>query len=344
MRRALYRGDEADGRALLARARLVHLATVSATGAPILRTVNAVVVDGLLAFHGAPAGEKMEGVGGPVVVQAEEEIVTIPSTFVDPERACPATTYYLSAQAHGVLEQIHDAATKARVLQALMEKYQPEGGHVPITHDHPHYAKQVRGILIAGVALRDVDCKHKLGQNRTPEERTRIVEQLWQRGADGDVRAASLMAHHFADLPRPRFLPPPREDGVTLDFHLEGDALDEAAALIAEAYWLEGTAPAMVRRSLGPPSVAVGARDRDGKLVGFARALSDGRVAWIYDVFVAPEWRGRGVGHAVTKLLLDHPAVRNVKSVRLKTRDAMGLYARFGFAPPDAAGHVEMHR
>lgn len=315
MRRAIYRGDEADGRALLARAPLVHLALVSAAGKPMLRTVNAVVVDGFLAFHGAPAGEKMEGVGGPVVVQAEEEIVTIPSTFIDPLYACPATTYYLSAQAHGVLEQLHEPATKARVLQALMEKYQPEGGHIPITHEHPHYAKQVRGILIAGVALREVDCKHKLGQNRKPEERTRIVEQLWRRGGAGDVRAASLMTRHFADLPRPAFLPEPREDGVTFDFYLEGEALDEAAALIGGAYWLEGTDPALVRRSLGAPSVCVGARDRDGALVGFARALSDGRVAWVYDVFVAPAWRSHGIGRALTKLLLDHPAVREVENV-----------------------------
>ena len=59
MRRAVYRGSEDEGRALLARAPAVHLAMVTDTGAPLLRTVNAVVVDDFLAFHGAPLGEKM---------------------------------------------------------------------------------------------------------------------------------------------------------------------------------------------------------------------------------------------------------------------------------------------
>jgi len=72
-----------------------------------------------------------------------------------------------------------------------------------------------------------------------------------------------------------------------------------------------------------------------GALVGSARAVSDGRTAWIYDVVVAPAQRGRGLGKRLTALLLDHPAVRGAPMVMLKTRDAQGLYARFGFA--DAA-------
>jgi len=57
MRGADYEGNEDEGRVLLARARAVHAAMMSATGAPILRIVDSVVDDGFLAFHGAPAGE-----------------------------------------------------------------------------------------------------------------------------------------------------------------------------------------------------------------------------------------------------------------------------------------------
>ncbi|HSO39436.1 MAG TPA: pyridoxamine 5'-phosphate oxidase family protein, partial [Labilithrix sp.] len=110
MRREDYRGSEEEGRALLARARAVQLAMVTEAGAPLLRTFDAVVDDGFLAFHGAPAGEKMEGVGRPVVAGASETVASIPSYFVDPERACPATTYYVSVQAEGVLEQVDDPA------------------------------------------------------------------------------------------------------------------------------------------------------------------------------------------------------------------------------------------
>ncbi len=59
LRRKVYRGTEDEGRDLLGRAPVVHLAMVNESGAPLLRTVNAVVEGGVLAFHGAPAGEKM---------------------------------------------------------------------------------------------------------------------------------------------------------------------------------------------------------------------------------------------------------------------------------------------
>jgi predicted N-acetyltransferase YhbS len=49
------------------------------------------------------------------------------------------------------------------------------------------------------------------------------------------------------------------------------------------------------------------------------------------DVCVAKEWRGKGLGQAVVGLLLEHPRVRDADRVRLNTRDAQDLYARFGF-------------
>ena len=53
--------------------------------------------------------------------------------------------------------------------------------------------------------------------------------------------------------------------------------------------------------------------------------------AWIFDVMVAPERRGRRLGEAVVRLLLGHPAVRSTRRVYLGTRDAQAFYARLGF-------------
>src|SRR5947207_1203329 len=128
----LYGLRRADAIALLQRSRVVRMATTGDDGAPIFRTVDAVIVDGHVAFHGAPVGEKIEAVGRQAVLQVEETIASIPSWFVDAERACPATTYYRSVQVHGALERVDERGAKARVLQALMEKLQPEGKHVPI--------------------------------------------------------------------------------------------------------------------------------------------------------------------------------------------------------------------
>jgi nitroimidazol reductase NimA-like FMN-containing flavoprotein (pyridoxamine 5'-phosphate oxidase superfamily) len=201
MRKEIYRMDRAEAVALLGRAPAVHVVGTTAEGAPLFRTVNAVVLGGHVAFHGAPVGEKTGAVGRPVVVTAEETIASIPSYFVDPERACPATTYYRSVHVHGVLEAVDDAAEKAHVMAALMDKYQPEGGHVPIDAEHPLYRKALAGLLVARVSLERLDGKSKLGQNRTPPELVRVLEQLWQRGAPGDAVAIESVLR--ANPPRP---------------------------------------------------------------------------------------------------------------------------------------------
>jgi ribosomal protein S18 acetylase RimI-like enzyme len=75
----------------------------------------------------------------------------------------------------------------------------------------------------------------------------------------------------------------------------------------------------------------VAARDASGRVAAFARAVSDGKCAWIYDVIVADGLRGSQLGSAIMEVLLDHPSVRHVRHVRLTTRDAMPFYRRLGF-------------
>ena len=326
--------DRAGAIALLERAPVVHVASTTAGGEPVLRTVHGVIVRGAIAFHGAPAGEKMEAVGRPAVVAAEEIVAPIPSYFVDPARACPATTLYRSAQVHGIVEQVHDPVHKAEVLAALMVRYQPEGGHVPIDAAHPLYTKAVAGVLVLQVSLEQVDGKAKLGQNRTPDELRVILERLWQRGWTGDPAAIELIREANPGTPLPDFLKPPAGmDDVSLACSLGGRADAAAAAeMLVGAYWNEDmTREAILRAHLGS-SAWVGARDAAGRLVATARAIGDEtKRAWIYDVMVAPERRGRGLGEAVVRLLLDHPAVRHARRVYLGTRDAQGFYARLGF-------------
>ena len=118
--------DRASAIELLAKANIVHVASSTAEGEPVLRAMHAVVVDDWVLFHAAPAGEKMDVLGRRAVVSAEEFVASIPSYFVDPERACPATTFYRSVQVHGTIDRIDDALTKAKMLAALMAKHQPE--------------------------------------------------------------------------------------------------------------------------------------------------------------------------------------------------------------------------
>lgn len=339
--------DAAAAIALLAEAPAVHLASTAPDGTPILRVFNAVVVDGALCFHAAPAGEKMEAMGRPAVVSAEETVASIPSYFLDPERACPATTLYRSVQAHGVVEEVTDPDAKARVLAALLAKYQPEGGHVPITADHALYRKAILGLLVARIRLDRVDGKAKLAQNRTVAERVRLCERLWERGDPGDPRAIEHILAASPDMPVPAFLAGP-EGTRLVCAPAPGDA-PAAAALLEGTYWNGDFSPRELAEAHLGAQAWVAARDGAGALVASARAISDGaKHAWIYDVVVAPAWRRRGLGQALTRLVLDHPAVRGARKVHLGTRDAHDLYRRFGFIdqadmPPRGYTATTMH-
>ena len=341
MRKEIFRMTEAEAMALLARSPVIHLAATDGAGLPVLRTVHGVLVDGALAFHGAPAGEKMQALGRPVVASAEETVAVIPSYFFDPTLACPATTYYRSVQVHGVLEQVDDRHVKARVLAELMRKYQPEGGHAPITADDPLYRKQVDGILIVRVVASRIDGKGKLGQNRKPEELARVLTQLWRRGLPGDPAAIEAVRRGNPAIPTPAFLHGP----ARMCCALGPDDLEGALALLQDQYWTAGIPREDLARAQLGASAWVGAHDEHGKLVATARAVADGaRLAYLLDVVVDPTWRGRGLGRAVTRLLLDHPQVRDTRVIRLRTRDMQRFYARLGFEPAPATTATDMQR
>ena len=309
----------------------VHLATTAPDGAPVLRALHMVVSDGMLCFHGAPVGEKHTAIGREAVVCAEEVIAEVPSYWSDPELACPATTLYLSAQTHGPIVEVTDAAARARALQRLMERYQPEGGHAPIAHDDPRYTKSVAGLFIAGVSLDRLDGKGKLAQNRTPQAIAAIIERLWERGDRGDARAAALVMRANPKVPRgSRFVGP---HGTTLEPSLEAHDLHDAVTLVRDEYWNAGRFDdERIARAHRESAAWVAARSPDGAIIATARAVSDGvKFAYIADVAVRSEWRGRGVGAALMGLLLDHPMLRHAARVELATRDAMTFYERFGF-------------
>ncbi len=320
----------AEAMDLLRDAPSVSIATTTQTGEPIFREMNAAIVDGRITFHGAAVGEKTLALGREAVVSATETIASLPSYFVDPERACPATTLYRSVQVHGVLEAIEEGALKATVLTALMNKHQPEGGFVPLDHTHPLYAKEIASLLVFGVSLDKLDGKSKLAQNRKPLERVRIMEGLWRRGNQGDLRAIELVMHACDDTPVPEFLRAPAALSLCVQPSI-ADA-EEVAELLAGTYWNDRFSREEIADAHVASSAWVIARDLDGRPVASARAISDGsKRAWIYDVISVPAWRGKYAADAVMRLLLDHPAVRKTRLVHLGTRDAQGFYARMGF-------------
>lgn len=201
MRRESLRADARRALALLARAPFVHLATTTPSGAPVLRALDAVALDDAIYFHGARAGEKASCLGRPAVVSAEELVARVPSWMLDPERACRAVTLYRSVQVHGTLTALEDPALKARALEALMRRWQPEGRRRAIDAEDPLYRAAIQGVLVFAVPYERIDGRSALLQGRPPEEIERILRGLRARGAPGDAEAIEAIREANPGVP-----------------------------------------------------------------------------------------------------------------------------------------------
>jgi nitroimidazol reductase NimA-like FMN-containing flavoprotein (pyridoxamine 5'-phosphate oxidase superfamily)/ribosomal protein S18 acetylase RimI-like enzyme len=325
-----FRAPRDAALALLARAPVVHLATTRPDGEPVLRATHAVLVDEALCFHGSTVGEKTECVGRPAVVQAEELVCGIPSWFLDDRRGTPASTFYRSAQAHGAIVAVEGRAEKARILQAFMEKYQPEGRYAPV-EPGGLYDDDLDRTLVLRLPIVRLDGKDKLGQNRPATELQRILQQLWARGDPGDPLAIDAIRDANPALEDPPFLASALGVRLRCALGADAEAADEVADLLQDAPWLRGASRDAIRRAHRSSSAWIGARGPEGELAGSVRAVSDGGEAILGDLVVAPQWRNLGIGKALLRLLLDHPAVRPARVLRIHAGDANALFSRFGF-------------
>ena len=110
--------------------------------------------------------------------------------------------------------------------------------------------------------------------------------------------------------------------------------------LSTDAYWALGRArdkqDAAIAGSLNFGVYAVGS----GEQVAYARVVTDrATFAWLSDVYVAPEVRGKGIGTALVAEIKDHLGQFGIRRVLLATHDAHGVYARLGFAALEKPEH-----
>jgi GNAT superfamily N-acetyltransferase len=107
--------------------------------------------------------------------------------------------------------------------------------------------------------------------------------------------------------------------------------LDFVCAALAQSYWAQRRTRAVVEESIRN-SLCFGLYEkRSQRQVGFARIVGDGAtVSWLCDVFVDEGERGKGLGQRLLSHVIAHPRVKRTMCL-LGTRDAHGLYEKFGF-------------
>ncbi len=108
--------------------------------------------------------------------------------------------------------------------------------------------------------------------------------------------------------------------------------IDVAAVhdFLSTSYWAKGIPLEIVRRSI-QNSLCFGIY-RSKEQIGFARVITDrATFAYLADVFVIEEYRGRGLSKWLMQCILAHPELQGLRRWSLATRDAHGLYRQFGF-------------
>jgi len=103
-------------------------------------------------------------------------------------------------------------------------------------------------------------------------------------------------------------------------------------AYLQRSYWSPGIARALVERA-ARHSLCFGLYERDsGAQVGLARVVTDhATFAYLCDVYVLEQHRGRGLAKHLMRAVMSHPALSGARRAMLATRDAHGLYRNFDF-------------
>ena len=113
------------------------------------------------------------------------------------------------------------------------------------------------------------------------------------------------------------------DDPAQLDFEAISDFL-------SRAYWADKRPREVIRKSL-QFSLNFGVYDGN-RQIGFARVITDrATFAYLCDVFVHEDFRGKALGKWMMECILAHPELQGLRRWSLATHDAHGLYKQFGF-------------
>jgi len=132
-------------------------------------------------------------------------------------------------------------------------------------------------------------------------------------------------------------VPPPLYAG-RMDYFITTDKrridIDAAHAMLSATYWSPRIRREVVEVAFRNSLVGAAIHVPTGELVGLARVVTDyATFAWLCDVFVQEEHRGRGLAKRMIVELQSHPDVQTLRRWCLATRDAQTLYEQLGYEP-----------
>ncbi|HEX2644399.1 MAG TPA: GNAT family N-acetyltransferase [Thermoanaerobaculia bacterium] len=130
---------------------------------------------------------------------------------------------------------------------------------------------------------------------------------------------------------------------ITIDTDKSRLELEVIHGFLTTSYWAKGIPRETVERSI-EGSLCFGVYEGP-RQVGFARVITDSATfAYLADVFILESHRGRGLSRRLMDAIVAHPSLQGLRRWMLATRDAHGLYSRYGFKPLAAPDRMmELH-
>jgi len=168
-----------------------RVSSIDKDGFPQIIPMNFVYANDAIYMHSHPRGEKLENISkNPNVgFEVDQSLEFLPSYFTSPTDASQADTLYISVVIKGKASIVSDPKEKARALNDLMKKYQPEGGYEKLTPDM-EVVEEVAIIKVVPITMRG---KYKIGQHWDKKTRLEIAKKILERNSPTAQNTLKIM-------------------------------------------------------------------------------------------------------------------------------------------------------
>lgn len=176
---------------ILASTNIGRMATVDAEGYPYITPLNFVFHEGCVYFHCAPNGEKLDNLTRNPRVCFE---VSIPLAYLEvafnaEKNPCRTHQLYHSVIIRGMGRVVPDGELKTTVLNALLAKHEGNRDFPPVALN----SLDNKACCVVEIRPEKMTAKSDLAQNKPPETRRFIAENLAKRSLPGDLEAVRAM-------------------------------------------------------------------------------------------------------------------------------------------------------
>ena len=177
-----------------------HVGRVASTdkeGFPQIIPMNFVFINEAIYMHSYTRGEKLDNIrANPKVgFEVDREVEFLPSYFSSPTDASQADTLYISVVIKGDGIIVNDMNEKTMALNALMEKYQPEGRYDKLTSDMP----VINEVAIIKVIPKTIKGKYKIGQHMEKSSRTELAKKILERNSPTAIATIQTMGFEIVN-------------------------------------------------------------------------------------------------------------------------------------------------